>query len=336
MTATDGTPSGEEPYTVSAYGFDAESTHDAAGIANFNESVYVNFLDPVSRLGGLLRIGNRPTLGYREASIQLTLPNGAIAFRAGREHSSGNDDFATQGLSVTVERPTRSLHLGYDNSVAYVRSPAGLAENGRATLKSSPSVPCRVDLRWEASSPMFALDESGDVTPGDSQFGTDHYEQFGTVAGTVSVGDATWRLEAVPSMRDHSWGAREWSSFTGEWLCAALADGTRITAYSETGSSGVHHSSGFVVTPQGGFHRVVGMDVHSVYDGSPTYAGRYLVVLQAEGLPTLPLDGTIRHFVPVTQRTEDRGVRMAQMTVDFVGGHGGSAVAEFIRPLRNR
>ncbi|MEV7863795.1 hypothetical protein AB0O86_34655 [Streptomyces hirsutus] len=322
------------PFTACKYGPESEATHDPAGIPNYNESVYVNFVDPVSQLGGLIRIGNRPTLGYHEASVQLTLPGGAIAFRAGRAPSTANDGWSSQGLTFEVKEPTRTVQVAYSNTVARVVKPSLLADHGRQALKNAPSEPCEISLTFEASVPMFTIGEEGDCTPGSSQIASDHYEQFGHVSGTVRVGSRTWTLEKATSFRDHSWGPREWASYTGEWLAAWLADGTAITAYGEFEASGERTSGGVVVTPDGVFHPVTDYTVYTDYAGEPTYSGRNTAVLTAEGLPTMVLDGSIRHFVPVTQRTGDRALRMGQMTVDFADGHGGWGIAEFLRPLR--
>ncbi|MFC3960809.1 DUF7065 domain-containing protein [Nocardia jiangsuensis] len=322
-------------FTNCQYGADAEQTHGFTGIENYNESVYVNFLDPVSQLGGLLRIGNRPTLGYSEASVQLTLPGGAIAFRAGREPSETNDGFASAGLEIAVKEPTRTVQLSYRNTVARLPIPALLADRGRQALKNAPSEECEIALTFTAGTPLFVTtDDDGDCTPGPSTIASDHYEQFGHVSGTIRVGGRTWTLEHATAFRDHSWGPREWASYTGEWLAAWLADGTAITAYGEFEPSGVRASGGVVVTPDGGFHPITDYTVHTDYAGEPTYAGRHVALVRAEGLPLLVLDGSIRHFVPVTQRTGDRALRMGQMTVDFAGGLGGWGIAEFLRPIR--
>lgn len=325
-----------EPFTVCKYGNDAELTHEFAGIDNFNESMYFNFVDPVSQLGGLVRIGNRPNNGYAEASVQLTLPGGAIAFRAGRVESTANDGFAAQGLEFTITEPTRSATIRYRNSVARVTHPGMMAEQGRLALKNAPSEECEIDLTYTATSPLFVInaDGDGDCTPGESVIASDHYEQFGHLSGSIRVGSRTWVLENVTSFRDHSWGPREWASYTGEWSAGWLADGTAYSAYGEYLSSGIRVSAGAVLTTDGVAHMITDYKVLTDYNGASTYDGRHVSVIEAEGLPTLVVDGSVRHFVPVTQRTEDRAVRMGQLTFDLAGGVGGWGVAEYLRPIR--
>ncbi|MFA5709497.1 hypothetical protein [Mycolicibacterium sp.] len=321
------------PFTACQYGADAELTHDPAGISNYNESVYVNFVDPLSEVSALMRIGNRPTMGYSEATVQLTLPGGRIALRAGREPNETNDRWSTQGLEIVVKEPTRTVEVNYRNTVALIDTPSLLAERGRQALKNAPSLECEIALTFEASVPLFTIAEDGDCTPGSSQIATDHYEQFGHVSGTVRVGSTTWKVDKATSFRDHSWGPREWASYNGEWLAAWLADGTAITAYGEIEPNGERASGGVVVTPDGVFHPIREYTVYTDYAGEATYSGRNTAVITADGLPTLVLDGSINHFVPVTQRTADRAARMGQMSVRYAGGQGGWGIAEFLRPL---
>lgn len=323
------------PFTACKYGADAESTHDPAGIANYNESVYVNFVDPLSEVSALMRIGNRPTLGYSEATVQLTLPGGKIALRAGREPNETNERWSTQGLEMVATEPTRTVDISYRNTLALIGTPSLLADRGRQALKNAPSLDCEISLTFEASVPLFTIDEGGDCTPGSSQIATDHYEQFGHVSGSVRLGSTTWHIDRATSFRDHSWGPREWASYTGEWLAAWLADGTAITAYGEVEPTGERMSGGTVITSDGVFHPIRDYTVYTDYAGESTYAGRNTAVITADGLPTLVLDGTINHFVPVTQRTADRANRMGQMSVRYARGYGGWAIAEFLRPITN-
>src|SRR5262249_20973719 len=54
--------------------------HENTGEENYNESAYYNFYDPAQRLGGFVRIGNRPNEGYAEMTLCLYLPDGSAGF----------------------------------------------------------------------------------------------------------------------------------------------------------------------------------------------------------------------------------------------------------------
>jgi hypothetical protein len=144
----------KSPFTACHYGVDAETTHDPAGISNYNESVYVKFVDPLSEVSALMRIGNRPTMGYSEATVQLTLPGGRIALRAGRKPNESNDEWAGQGLEIAVKEDTRTWAVKYRNTVALINTPSLLAERGRQALKNAPSLECEIALTFRGSVPM--------------------------------------------------------------------------------------------------------------------------------------------------------------------------------------
>jgi hypothetical protein len=57
---------------------------------------------------------------------------------------------------------------------------------------------------------------------------TTRYEIPCTVTGTVTVGDASYRIESVPGQRDHSWGVRDWWSMDWMWSALHLDDGTHL------------------------------------------------------------------------------------------------------------
>jgi hypothetical protein len=324
-----------EGFSICKYGTSDEFTHGGLDIENFNESVYFNFYDARSQIGGIVRTANRPSLGYKEYSVNIKLPGGAIAFRAAREENNTNEEFSCGGLTLVVDEPTQTWNISFRGSLTTVALPARLASQPGLVLKSSPIDECAIDLKWTAGGPMFVLDPegSGNPTPGDtSRMGTDHYEQFGTVTGNITLGGQSWILGEVPSMRDHTWGPRIWGTFNGEWMCAFLPGGTGMTLYSELQPSGKRVSSG-VVMHNGKQHFVRKFEVMTAYDGGASHEDRHRSILQADGLPTLPLDGVISHFSPMTMATGEHRTRLASMTVQFLGGAGGFAFAEFLRPL---
>ena len=64
--------------------------HENSGEENFNESAYYNFYDPRGRVGGFVRLGNRPNEGYAEMTTCFYLPDGRVAFMFKRPEISAN------------------------------------------------------------------------------------------------------------------------------------------------------------------------------------------------------------------------------------------------------
>ena len=54
--------------------------HDNSGESNFNESAYYNFYDRDSRVGGFVRMGNRPNEGNAEMTVCVYLPDHSVGF----------------------------------------------------------------------------------------------------------------------------------------------------------------------------------------------------------------------------------------------------------------
>ncbi len=56
-----------------------------------------------------------------------------------------------------------------------------------------------------------------------------HYEQSGTVTGTLKLGNETINLNSLPAFRDHSYGKRDWNYFDRYvWLVGLLENGDFI------------------------------------------------------------------------------------------------------------
>lgn len=117
------------------------------------------------RVGAILRTGNRPSLRYREFSVNVKLPGGAIAFRAAREADTTNDSFSCGGLTLSVNEPTRTWNLSFKGSLTRVALPVRLATKPGLVLKSSPVEDCEIDLQWRASSPCSCSTVKERVSP---------------------------------------------------------------------------------------------------------------------------------------------------------------------------
>src|SRR5258706_16395027 len=76
--------------------------HDNSGESNFNESAYYNFFDPARRIGGFVRLGNRPNEGYAEMTTFFFLPAGGGAFLFNPPPITRNAGTDTGGLQFNV------------------------------------------------------------------------------------------------------------------------------------------------------------------------------------------------------------------------------------------
>lgn len=192
-----------------------EYPHDPGEAKNYNESMYFNAFDPVTKVGGWFRIGNRPNENYAEVSVCLYLPGGRVAFAFARPTIAGNDAMDAGGLRIEVVEPFKRLKLSYDGPALLLARPHEMADP-KAAYRANPSLPCSVRLDFEGVSPMYGGETlNADGTPlaidPEKSFAKAHYEQHCAASGTIAVGDERFEIAGF-GLRDKSWGPRHWQA----------------------------------------------------------------------------------------------------------------------------
>src|SRR5947199_9840984 len=102
--------------------------HPNTGEPNFNESAYYNFYDPCARLGGFVRLGNRPNEGHAEMTVCLYLPDGSAAFMFQRAAIAGDERFAAGGLEFEVRKPFAEHAIRYAGNGVVLERPLELLD----------------------------------------------------------------------------------------------------------------------------------------------------------------------------------------------------------------
>jgi hypothetical protein len=311
-----------------------EYTHAVGAEPNFNESMYFNFFDPARRLGGFLRIGNRPNEGYAEMTATVFLPDGRVLFDFQRPKIAGNAAFDAGGAHFAVVAPTERLQTSYRGSPVALREPREMTDPRRA-FTSNPHVSVSVDLLHTAVGPLYgsAHDEAEAEASHEDQFAKAHYEQHMRVVGSVEIeGD---RVEVSGhGLRDHSWGPRYWQAIEGyEWLTMNFGDdlGAMVSVIRRPGKS--PRVGGVVVRgqsidpiddarlaieyePAGLFHRALAVD-------AVTRGGEHLAIR-----------GRVLSFIPLRNRREGRTTHVGEgMTEWRFGERTGFGLSELLRTL---
>lgn len=192
-----------------------EGRHEPADEALWNESWYFDFADAAAGFGGWIRLGlvpNQDTAWINVLVCGPGLPTVAL-----------NDFHAAVPADVTQirgDRVTLGLHAGEPLQAYRVTSSGtGEAYDDPAALlrgESGRPVELTLDLTWTTTGIPYQYR----ITP--------RYEIPCTVSGTVTVGERSYRLDAVPGQRDHSWGVRDWWSMNWVWSALHLDDGTHL------------------------------------------------------------------------------------------------------------
>jgi len=187
--------------------------HPNTGESNYNESAYYNFYDRNIRLGGFVRLGNRPNEGYAEMTVCLYLPDGTIGFMFQRPEIKNNDAHDAAALKFEVLKPFEHHRVTYAGKVCLLRDALQMADPAKA-FKDNPYASARLELDYYGASPGWggelrektargweSIKVDGDPS---AQFARGHFEQHVRAAGKLTLeGRGEYKLEGL-GLRDHS------------------------------------------------------------------------------------------------------------------------------------
>ena len=152
----------------------------------FNESMYFNVYDPAERVGGFVRIGNRPNEGHAEVTTCIYLPDGRVAFMYSRPEISDNEQFSAGGASFEVIEPFESLRVEYSGKVVVLEDPLEMADP-RAAFTSNPYEHATVSLDYSGASKPWGGEPQGVKERSGEEFAKGHYEQLVKASGTIEA-----------------------------------------------------------------------------------------------------------------------------------------------------
>lgn len=192
-----------------------ESAHRPTEEPLWNESWYFDFVDAAAGFGGWVRLGLVPNQDTAWINVLLCGP--------GLPTIALNDFHATPPVEVSEVRGAgvelALLPIEPLQTYRVTASGSGQAyDDPAALLHDEPGTPVAVsmDLTWTTAGTPYQYR----ITP--------RYEIPCTISGTVTVGEQTYTVEAVPGQRDHSWGVRDWWSMEWVWSAVHLDDGTHL------------------------------------------------------------------------------------------------------------
>jgi hypothetical protein len=281
-----------------------EYLHPLEEATNFNESMYFNAYDPLRRVGGFLRLGNRPNEGHAEMTVCLYLPDGRVAFMFGRPAITGNDAFDAGGMRFAVVEPFVALHTSYAGKVVVLDDPLALADPGRA-FRENAWVDAAVELTHRAVSPVWGgepVNDDGSPLADDLSggFARGHYEQHMAVTGSVRVGDEAWDLDGF-GLRDHSWGPRYWQvPWYYRWLTANFGADFGFVISVICARDGSERIGGMVLA-DGAYEPVQEARIQTDWEGADRYH-RALRVVATTPTATYEIAGRVRTLVPLRNR----------------------------------
>lgn len=238
-----------------------EDPHVPGSDANFSESVYVNGFDPVSRVGGWLRLGNRVHEGFAEMSLCLYLPDGRIACQFQRPPIVDNRQFAAGGMEYQVLEPLQAVAMQYHGEVLVLDDP-DLLRDPKRLFASAPRQHCAVEFELSGLSPIHGGEPAtaNQQTMYGRDFSLGHFFQHMRTVGRIRIGDDAWQIDGL-GWRDHSWGPRYWSNIHYyRLLIANFGEDRGFTVLKITDRTGVTRRTG-VVYFDGQFEDIIDLDL---------------------------------------------------------------------------
>ena len=278
--------------------------HELGPEPGFNESMYVNVVDPDRALGGFLRLGNRANEGIGEMTACLYLPDGPVAFMFRRPAVTTNEALCAGGLGFEVVEPFAELRVAYGGPVLLLDDPWRLLDP-KAAFAEGPVVDAEVRLTCLGLSTPFGGEPDRPAEPAGEEFARGHYEQLVAVTGTVRVGGDRWEVRGF-GLRDHSWGPRSWQApWYYRWLTGNAGEGFGFMGshIARRESDGLR--SGFV-WEDGRLHPCHDVRVRTLGEG-PGRSPEELEVVLSSGDRTWRLTGSVLRLVPLRNRRRPPG-----------------------------
>jgi hypothetical protein len=316
--------------------------HANSGEAHFNESAYYNFFDPRQRVGGFVRLGNRPNEGYAEMTTCLYLPDGRVAFMFARPPIASNERHDAGGLRFEVVRPFVEHRIAYRGRCCLLADPLAMAEP-RTAFASNPHVPVELELRWVGLSPGYGGElrrRDGDrwvsveaEKPG-QEFAKGHLEQHGKAVGTLVVDGARFELDA-PGLRDHSWGPRTWQAPRSyRWLTMSFGEDLGAVPLVTVQRDGSEVHAGYVYRRDRENARIVRTEIATDFLGPQRLHDRLRVRATTAGGEVLEVTGKVLAMIPLRNRRDGKVTRIAEgMTEWRWGERVGYGLSEYLDHL---
>jgi len=308
-----------------------EYLHENTGEPHFNESMYFNFFDARSQLGGFARIGNRPNERHAETTICLYEPDGPVLFNFKRAEIADNSRFEAGGMSFAVDEPFEKLRVGYRGKACRLAEPLAMNEPGRA-FKENPFVPVAIDLSIRGVGPMFG-GEPTEHRPGEMEFARGHYEQHHRATGAIEIAGRRAEFDGL-GLRDHSWGPRSWQAPAYyRWLTGNFGPDFGFMGSHVVRPDGAETRGGFV-------HRgreltlVRDLEIETEWRGAERLHERIHARLRCADGKDLHVEGRVLSLIPLRNRKGGRTTRISEgMTEWTCEGRTGYGLSEYLDQL---
>lgn len=265
------------------------------------------------------RVGRRPNEGRVEGALGVWLPDGRFLLAFGR--APDGDRIAAGPVTFECRAPFElwRLSIGGRGRV-YPR-----AEDLALAPDTYEEVEVGGELRFAPwVDPIeFASGLTGSVA-------SRHYEQPGSLAGTIEVGDERIPL-AGAGMRDHSWGVRDWQAVPYWRWFGMVVDPDNFVMLNNVGKADGDETVGGCLMEGGRIAPIVGGDTESELDPELGCQRRFTARGRDELGRDVELRGEAVSVAPLRQRRDGRLTLVNEgLTRVSWQGHEGLGISEYL------
>lgn len=303
-----------------------EYTHPVPPDTSFNESMYFNFYDRRARLGGFVRIGNRPNEGYAEMTFCAYLPDDRALFNFRRVPIADNTGYHAGGMAFEVVEPFKALTVRYEGRAVALDDPRVMSDPARA-FKENPQRPVTLALTYGGLSPMYGGIAETDHP--EMTFAKAHYEQHVSARGRLAIDGVETPIDGL-GLRDHSWGPRSWQSPKFyRWLTCEFSSSFGFMGSQIVTQAGSELLAGFVYR-DGKNHRVRRWQLATEFSGSERYPQSLRARLETDA-GTFEVTGRVLSLIPLRNQRNGHVTRISEGLTEYRCGDAvGYGLAEYL------
>jgi len=263
----------------------AEFPHKPVDVPNWSENYVFCGFDPLQGVGFYHHMARMPyDPDIWRGAFGMMLPDGRAL--VAKDHGRSRTDLdgpASPSLAFVCREPFRRWEVRYDGVARLV--PA--AELTGGLLRDGPTVPVRLELTFEPSTPPWGFGEGME----DETWADVHYEHPGRFEGRLRYGDESVAL-AGTGYRDHSVGPRDVGPMLSHsWVHGEFRSGRAFQVFAAHTRPDQRFASAYVATGSSlRAARVLSVPGWEGRDGDP---GSFVVSLETDDGPAAIVGRTL-------------------------------------------
>ena len=267
------------------------------------------------------RIGRRPNEGIVEGALGIWLPGEGFLLSFGREPDRGEPEIACGPVGYRCRVPLALWELVLEGGGRLFER----AEHVSTDRERYREVEVEGTLRFTAWGDPLSF-RSG-LAEG---VASSHYEQPGSVSGTITVGDRRAAL-AGRGLRDHSWGVRDWQQVPYWRWFGIVVDPDEYVLLNNVGRPDGSETAGGFLSHGGVVAPIASCDTESELDPDLRCQRAFTASARDELGRETVLEGRALEVAPLRQRRSSRLTYVNEALTEYRWeGHVATGISEYL------